>query len=337
MTWTGRIGTLAVVFALGFAGTASAEYTLEREWGDWGREDGQFGSNYGPQDMATDAAGNVYVVDTLNHRVQKFSPTGAFITKWGTQGRSAGQFSYPGEIAIDAADNVYVADMDNHRIQKFTASGAFVATWGRLGTADGEFGALTELETDHLGRVYAVSRYENMSTSTVTYDLQTFTAAGRHLATWDMPINPSGLAIDAGGYLYVGDGESGRILKFDPRKVRMTEWDSRAQGGYYTSGPMDITVDASGAVYATTCVTGPAADWWFVAHTRSVRKFTSTGELLTEWVTDRREESFWGYSWWCSGGGGSFNPQAEFLATDRFGGVFYTGLAGRVQKYVNRP
>ena len=45
--------------------------------------------------IATDAAGNVYVADTRNNRIQKFSATGTFITKWGSSGSGNGQFDAP--------------------------------------------------------------------------------------------------------------------------------------------------------------------------------------------------------------------------------------------------
>ncbi|USN95967.1 MAG: hypothetical protein H6793_02305 [Candidatus Nomurabacteria bacterium] len=40
--------------------------------------------------MTTDASGNVYVVDTYNYRIQKFTSTGTFLAKWGTSGSADG-------------------------------------------------------------------------------------------------------------------------------------------------------------------------------------------------------------------------------------------------------
>jgi len=76
-----------------------------------------------PLGAATDAAGNVYVVDWLNDYVQKFTSTGAFITQWGTPGSGNGQLNHPYAVAVDPAGNVYVAEEENNRIQKFTGSG----------------------------------------------------------------------------------------------------------------------------------------------------------------------------------------------------------------------
>ena len=104
--------------------------------GTQGSGDGQFEF---PNGIAIDSADNVYVSDPNNQRVQKFSNTGAFITKWGSPGSGNGQFGGAQSIglAIDSANNVYVSDSGNSRIQKFTSSGAFLAKWGTFGSADG--------------------------------------------------------------------------------------------------------------------------------------------------------------------------------------------------------
>ena len=94
----------------------SSTGTFLAKWGTKGSANGQFKN---PYDLAIDAAGNVYVGDTSNNRVQKFDATGAFVTKWGTKGSANGQFKKPHGIATDATGNVYVADTPNNRVQKF--------------------------------------------------------------------------------------------------------------------------------------------------------------------------------------------------------------------------
>jgi len=73
--------------------------------------------------------------------VQKFSSTGAFLTKWGelcdtnTSGVDGcdGDFYLPTGVAIDSSDNVYVTDHYNDRIQKFDSMGTFLLKWGSHG------------------------------------------------------------------------------------------------------------------------------------------------------------------------------------------------------------
>jgi DNA-binding beta-propeller fold protein YncE len=78
--------------------------------------------------------GNVYVTDEFNHRVQVFSPQGAYITRFGEYGTGDGQFHGPMGIAVDFQGYVYVADSTNHRISKWSpgAVPAEAATFGSL-------------------------------------------------------------------------------------------------------------------------------------------------------------------------------------------------------------
>src|SRR3989442_10471867 len=75
------------------------------QWGSQGSGNGQF--NY-PFGVATDAAGNVYVADANNNRIQKFTAAGTYLTEWGSFGTGDGQFDSPQGVATDASGNVYV-------------------------------------------------------------------------------------------------------------------------------------------------------------------------------------------------------------------------------------
>ena len=98
-----------------------------------GTGDGQF---YYPSGVAADSAGNVYVADSYNNRVQKFTSSGAFVTKWGSEGAGNGQFVSVCGIAVDGAGNVYVGDQ-TMRIQKFSSTGTYLTQWGSYGTGNG--------------------------------------------------------------------------------------------------------------------------------------------------------------------------------------------------------
>ena len=67
-------------------------------WGGSGTGNGQFSA---PEGIAIDAADNIYVADTGNHRIQKFNTSGTFVTKWGTNGTGDGQFDTPWGVSID--------------------------------------------------------------------------------------------------------------------------------------------------------------------------------------------------------------------------------------------
>ncbi|MBL8057517.1 MAG: NHL repeat-containing protein, partial [Anaerolineales bacterium] len=104
----------------------------------FGREPGEFDS---PGDIALDTAGNLYITDTGNHRVQVLSAAGQFIRQWGglTNTGEAGKFKYPQGIVVDPAGFVYVVDTYNHRIQKFTLDGQYRSQWGSQGSGAGQF------------------------------------------------------------------------------------------------------------------------------------------------------------------------------------------------------
>jgi sugar lactone lactonase YvrE len=95
---------------------------LVRTLGDVAAEDESV-AFYMPAGMALDSRGNLYILDTGNHRVQKFSPEGRYLASFGRQGQGPGDFSYPDSIDIDGEDMVWVSDPNNQRIQVLTPEG----------------------------------------------------------------------------------------------------------------------------------------------------------------------------------------------------------------------
>jgi sugar lactone lactonase YvrE len=76
-----------------------------------------------PSAIAVDGAGNLYVLDTGNHRVQKFSPDGKHLATYGRRGQGPGEFQYPAWLAVDGKGFIYVTDPNNQRIQVLTPDG----------------------------------------------------------------------------------------------------------------------------------------------------------------------------------------------------------------------
>lgn len=107
------------------------------KWGSRGTGTGQFDQ---PSAVDVDAAGNIYVCDTGNHRVQVLNSSGGYVRSWGTMGTGNGQFMYPAGIAVDTVNSlVYVVDTGNARIQKFTLTGTYVGQFGSQGSGNGQF------------------------------------------------------------------------------------------------------------------------------------------------------------------------------------------------------
>ena len=79
-------------------------------------------------DIATDSAGNVYVLDGENDKVQKFTTDGTFVKEWNIPRTKASKLVAT-DIATDSAGNVYVLDGGSNIVQKFTTDGIFVKEW----------------------------------------------------------------------------------------------------------------------------------------------------------------------------------------------------------------
>ena len=133
--------------------------TFITAWGTFGTGNGQFSHPYG---IAVGAAGNGYVVDSGNSRVQELTSSGAYVTKWGTPGSGNGQFVNPYGVAVDATTgNVYVVDSGNSRIQVFTSSGAYLTQWGTYGSGNGQFSGPVGVAVDADGDVYVTDQNNN--------------------------------------------------------------------------------------------------------------------------------------------------------------------------------
>ena len=78
---------------------------------------------YMPSAIVADGAGNLFVLDTGNHRIQKFGPEGKYLATYGRQGQGPGEFYYPAWLAVDAKGFFYVSDPNNQRIQVLTPDG----------------------------------------------------------------------------------------------------------------------------------------------------------------------------------------------------------------------
>jgi sugar lactone lactonase YvrE len=99
-----------------------------------GDGDGQFRVPIG---VETDAAGNIYVVDTMQCRVQKFSADGKFVSAMGQLGDYAGSFARPKQIAIDSEGIQYVVDAAFQNVQMFSAKGELLMSFGAAGEFPG--------------------------------------------------------------------------------------------------------------------------------------------------------------------------------------------------------
>ncbi len=93
---------------------------------------------YMPVNIVLDAAGNMYVLDSGNHRIQKFDPAGKYLATIGRQGQGPGEFYYPSWMSLDAQGFLYVSDPNNQRVQVLTPDGKDHKTIKLLETGAGD-------------------------------------------------------------------------------------------------------------------------------------------------------------------------------------------------------
>lgn len=95
---------------------------LVRTIGDVDTEDENLAFN-SPSDIAMDPSGNIYILDSGNQRIQKFSPEGKYLATLGRKGQGPGEFTSPSSLDIDAKGYLYVLDSDQGRLQNLTSEG----------------------------------------------------------------------------------------------------------------------------------------------------------------------------------------------------------------------
>lgn len=191
-----------------------------------------------PAGLAVDAAGNVYVADTMNHVIRKVTSAGVVTTIAGSAGATgsadgagaAARFSWPQGLALDAtAANLFVADTNNHTVRKIALSSGTVSTVaglaGQPGSLDGtggaaRFNAPYGVAVDANGNVY-VADTDNAAIRLVTPDGAVSTLAGQPGSTGAADgtssgarfNHPYGVAVDRSFNVYVVDTDNHSVRK----------------------------------------------------------------------------------------------------------------------------
>ncbi len=121
---TNAVGTVVASSSIsGRVLLGPGRYERSSEFGKEGTAEGQLKK---PVGITVDREGNVWVVDTGNNRIEKFSPTGAFLKAYGKEGAGNGQFKEPKGIAITEEGYIFVADAGNKRIEEFNPAGEYI-------------------------------------------------------------------------------------------------------------------------------------------------------------------------------------------------------------------
>lgn len=247
--------------------------SFDAAWGSSVHGHGRFSS---PEGIAVDASGSVYVADTLNARVQKFSPLSGMAAPFALQFEpSAGT---PVAVAVDRNSFVYVIDrpqatsgISSSDISKFDSKGKF------LGKIEGQIllESLTGLATDSSNNLYVLDAQ--------LPGVREFDSAGRPVKEWiafgeGELGDPHGIAVDASGNIFIGDGDVGVIKKYDNDGNFLLQFGMRGSGpgGFTQVG--GLALDGVGNVYAFSSSTQVpfGANLTF----EPVQKFDSSGNFI---------------------------------------------------------
>jgi len=229
--------------------------------GGRGAGKGEFDS---PTGIAVDGNGNILVADTGNGRIEKFSPTGTFLSIIGTKGSGQGQLEQPNGIAIDRAGNIYVADAGNHRVQKLAPDGTLIAEW--KGPDLGFYGP-RRIAVGPDDSIYVVDQGHTR--------IVKFSPDGQVMAVWGSKgtgdgqfDDPTSVAVDpTTNKVYVADPRNKRIQVFDSNGRFLTKWVIPEWG--QPAGFEDLAIDSkAGRLYASS------------AHTDAVLIFDLNGTRL---------------------------------------------------------
>ena len=175
-----------------------------------------------PGGIAISPQGEIYIADTLNHRIQVFDADGKFLRQWGQFGAQPGQFNVPNSL-VYYQDRVYVVDLSNHRVQVFTPQGGFIKQWGGQGSAPGQFNNPQGIAISARGLLYVPDRNNHR---VQVFDAEgNFRTAWGNLGTGNGQFNePRGAAVDAAGRVYIADSLNHRIQVFDSNGKYLGHW-----------------------------------------------------------------------------------------------------------------
>lgn len=124
------------------------------EIGQWGESGSGIGKLAGPSGIEFDAEDNLLVVESGNHRVQRFTKGGEHLACYGGPGSGSGQLSRPWGICLDGDENMYVADWGNGRVQKLAPDGRFLMSFGGSSEDGGGLDHPAGVAVDSDGDVY---------------------------------------------------------------------------------------------------------------------------------------------------------------------------------------
>jgi phospholipase C len=211
----------------------------------------------GPDGVATDAAGHIWVAETGRNDIAEFSASGQRMAIIG------GFLEEPEGIAVDTAGHIWVADTGSDQIAELAAGGRVLARFGTAGAGPGQLSQPAALTVSG-GTVYVADQGNSR--------IEEFTTAGGYLRSISVA-TPAGVALDRKGDIWVSSPSSAvgnSIYEFSAAGKQLSSFGS-TQAGYGDLGdPGGIAVGPGGKIY----VAQPDYGW--------VTVFGSDGSFYTE-------------------------------------------------------
>lgn len=239
--------------------------SLLHQWGsfaDISTGNAPLGSFYEPWGIAVGPDGSVYVSDTWNHRVQKFTADGAPVTSWGQYGQpipdmpeTQSSFWGPRGVAVDSEGRVFVADTGNKRIVIFDEDGNYITAFGTGGFDPGQFDEPVGVAVASDGTVYV--------TDTWNQRVQSFTPGSDGLTylplqQWDVNAwfgqsleNKPFIAVSEDGHVFITDPEGYRVIQFTSTGEFVRTWGDFGIGTDEIGLAAGLAVDPDGAIWVT--------------------------------------------------------------------------------------